>query len=126
MFEGEGRLNTLTVDVIMDLSPGDEISTLFVRYLGDDAIATGTKFRQKFSSFRYIYQYLIYFTYSLFKWLLSTVLITVMRRSRLSKTPNLQKNSKTYKNPWLTTYLTTENKFKNYCSFLYKRIRNKL
>ena len=49
---GEGRLNSLSVDVIMDLSPGDEISTLFVKYLGDDAIATGTRFRQKFSSFR--------------------------------------------------------------------------
>ena len=50
--KAEGRLNTVSVTVLIDLNIDDEISTMFVRYYGDDTLATGQKTRQKFSSFR--------------------------------------------------------------------------
>ena len=48
----DGRLNSVSVNVLILLEKGDEISTMFVRYSGDDTLATGQKTRQKFSSFR--------------------------------------------------------------------------
>ena len=53
-FKVDGRLNSVYVDVIVELKQNDEVSTLFVKYSGDDTIATGAKFKQKFTSFRFV------------------------------------------------------------------------
>ena len=40
--------------MIVELKQNDEVSTLFVKYSGDDTIATGAKFKQKFTAFRFV------------------------------------------------------------------------
>lgn len=40
--------------MIVELKQNDEVSTLFVKYSGDDTIATGAKFKQKFTAFRLV------------------------------------------------------------------------
>ena len=47
----DGLYQTTHANLILELEPGDEVSTLFISYLGSNLLASGP-YRQKFTIFR--------------------------------------------------------------------------